>query len=134
MFDGKEWALPVLAKQHGLKPRTLYQRIFQYKMPIVEAVLTPVGEHKRRQNGKYKIGTASRRCPGNAHWAVRKLFELIEQEQIPLNLLAKRTGIVRETIGAWRYNGNPCFQNIEACFNVLGYKFIVIEKKQKLAE
>lgn len=126
IYDGKRWEVPSLARAVGLKPRTLHMRLFTYGIPVVDAVRTPVGEHKRRQRGLYKVGIASRRVPGNAHWAVKRLFELIEEHQIPLADLARRTGIARETIGSWRYNGNPTFANLEAAFNALGYKFHIM--------
>ncbi len=125
IYEGKTWEVPALARSVGLKPGTLHSRLFDYKMPVVLAIETPVGEHKRRQRGLYKIGIASRRVPGNAHWAVKRLFELIEEHQVPLSSLAKRTGIARETIGIWRYSGNPTFANIEAAFNALGYGFYI---------
>ncbi len=129
-YAGKKWRVPALARAVGLKPATLYSRIFDYKIPIVEAVETPVGMHKRRQRGLYKVGVASRRVPDNAHWAVRRLFELIEEHQVPLARLAKRTGIARETIGIWRYNGNPTFANLEAAINAMGHKFVIIPEDE----
>lgn len=131
IYAGKTWEVPALARAVGLKPATLHTRIFDYKIPIVQAVETPVGEHKRRQRGLFKVGIASRRVPGNAHWAVKRLFELIEQHQVPLASLAKRTGIARETIGLWRYIGNPTFANLEAAINALSHKFVIIPENEE---
>ena len=70
-------------------------------------------------------------CPEDAHWVVKRLFRIIEKEQISISLLGRKSGVQREAIASWRYAGNPKLMSIEACLNALGYEFRIVSIKEE---
>lgn len=127
-FVGEQWSIADLAKAYGLRPGTLYSRIFISGMSVEDAVTKKVRSHLKEQKGRPKVGLASKTCVRNTHWAIRKLFRIINMEKVPISVLSKRAGVEQETIRSWRKasKGNPGLMNIEACLNTLGYKFKIV--------
>lgn len=62
----------------------------------------------------------SLKVPPNAHRAVRKLFQQMNEEQIGILDLSERSGINKNTLKDWRTRTCPTVDNLEAALNVLG--------------
>lgn len=69
--------------------------------------------------------------PTQAHPLVRLLFDKMNYERIGLTDVAERAGIARETFKGWRSKHCPKVDDIEACFNVLGYSLTIKRKYQE---
>lgn len=65
------------------------------------------------------------RVPATGHPLVIKLFKEMNHQQIGIMDMADRTGIARETFKGWRTRHCPRITDLEACFNVLGYRLTV---------
>lgn len=64
------------------------------------------------------------------HPLTRLLFDEMRARHVSVAVMAKKSGIHRETIYRWaRADGKsgPSVVNIEACFNVLGLKIVATE-------
>lgn len=68
--------------------------------------------------------------PEKAHPLVRRLWQEIIRQQVPIWLVADKAGIHRQTMRSWRYHRPPKIADLEAALNVLGYKLAVVEKKE----
>lgn len=69
--------------------------------------------------------------PPHAHPLVRRLYQEIIRQQVPVAILAKKSGVSRQTIREWRTRLRPKLDDLEACFNVLGYELAVREKNDE---
>lgn len=59
---------------------------------------------------------------------VRKLFRIMNREEVSLSEVAKAVGVTREAIGAWRTHSSPQLLNFEAALNYLGYELVIKER------
>ncbi len=71
--------------------------------------------------------------PEKAHPLVRRLYAEIIRQQVPVWMVADKAGVHRQTMTGWRYYRPPKLADLEAAFNVLGYKLTVTEKKESEA-
>lgn len=65
--------------------------------------------------------------PQNAHPLVKRLFEELNRQRIPLSRVSCEAGVNEATIKNWRKRQRATLENIDAVFNSLGYR-IVVEK------
>lgn len=65
------------------------------------------------------------RVPENVHPLVRNLFEEMNRQRIGMLDMAERTGVGQSTMKHWRLMCSPSLANLEACYNVLGYKLSI---------
>lgn len=68
--------------------------------------------------------------PRLAHPLVRRLYELMNEEQIGVHDLAERSGISVGSLVNWRRRFIPRVDLLEACYNVLGYTLKPIRLRQ----
>ena len=59
---------------------------------------------------------------------VRLLFDLINQENVALSTVSKRSGVSVSTISDWRWRRSPSVTNLEAVLNVMGYELSIRRK------
>ena len=73
--------------------------------------------------------------PTTGHPAVRRLFELMVQQQAMIKTVAQRAGVSSTAMKGWKRKAcggqrtTASIDNIEACLNVLGYTLAVVPKK-----
>ena len=67
--------------------------------------------------------------PQHAHPLVRRLFEEMNHQRIGLTDMAERVGISRFTMNGWRTRHCPRIVELEACYNVLGYRLTLMVLK-----
>lgn len=65
--------------------------------------------------------------PQHAHPLVRRLYEEVIRQQVPIKILSKKSGVHPQTIREWRTRLRPKLDDLEACFGVLGYKITIKE-------
>jgi len=65
--------------------------------------------------------------PEHSHWAVKRLFEELNEQQMTLKELAVRSGVARSSMQQWKTRCNPTVTGLEAAFGVLGLKFKLVE-------
>lgn len=53
------------------------------------------------------------------------LFEKMNSEQIGVLDMAERSGVNKNTFKDWRTRTAPTIDNLDACFNVLGYTLTI---------
>lgn len=63
--------------------------------------------------------------PQHTHPLVRKLFEEMNRQQIGPIDMSDRSGINKNTFKDWRTRTAPTIDNLDACFNVLGFELSV---------
>lgn len=69
------------------------------------------------------------RIPTNVHPIVRRLFELMHEEQLGVLDMSERSGINRNTIKDWKARSIPNVLNFDACLNTLGYELAIRKKR-----
>jgi hypothetical protein len=67
--------------------------------------------------------------PQHAHPLVRRLFQEMNHQRIGMTDMAERVGMSRFTINGWRTRHCPRIVELEACYNVLGYKLTLLVLK-----
>lgn len=67
------------------------------------------------------------KVPPLAHPLVRRLYAELIRQQVPVRVLSDKSGVSRQTIREWRTRTRPKLEDIEACFNVLGYELTLKE-------
>lgn len=63
--------------------------------------------------------------PDKASPLIRLLFEKMNSEQIGVLDMSDRSGVNKNTFKEWRTRTVPTVDNLEACFNVLGYTLTI---------
>jgi len=85
--------------------------------------------HIRKATGISRYFAAGRPrplpIPRHVHPLVRRLFEIINEEKSPLQTIATRAGISRETIAFWRSRHMPVLDTFEAALNALDYELVI---------
>ena len=69
------------------------------------------------------------KVPERVHPLVRRLFELMREEQIGVLDMAARSGMNKNTLRDWRTRTVPIVTNLDACLNVVGYELCIRRKK-----
>jgi len=69
--------------------------------------------------------------PQHAHPLVRRLFQEMNHQRIGLTDMAERVGISRFTMNGWRTRHCPRIVELEACYNVLGYRLTLMVLKDE---
>ena len=67
--------------------------------------------------------------PQHAHPLVRRLFQEMNYQRIGMTDMAERVGMSRFTINGWKTSHCPRIVELEACYNVLGYKLTLLVLK-----
>ena len=67
--------------------------------------------------------------PQHAHPLVRRLFQEMNHQRIGMTDMAERVGMSRFTINGWRTRHCPRIVELEACYNVLGYRLTLLVLK-----
>lgn len=75
----------------------------------------------------------------SAHPLVVKLFGLMNEQQVQLDTMSDKSGVGTNALTDWRYRTNPNVPNLDACFNVVGFKLIAVpmdfdEEKAKVTQ
>lgn len=81
------------------------------------------------------------KIPEQANPLVRELFRLMQKHRVGVLEISHRSGINKNTLKDWRARTCPTVDNIEACFNSIGYTLAVVpidkstpaEKRRKAA-
>lgn len=77
----------------------------------------------RRTSSEYIAKRGGRKVapPKRSHPMVKRLFEIMAEEDMMLVDLVERSGVAKSTFKNWRTRTVPRIDQLEACFNVLGY-------------
>lgn len=67
--------------------------------------------------------------PQHAHPLVRRMFEEMNRQRIGVMDMAERVGISRFTMNGWKTRHCPRIVELEACYNVLGYRLTLLVLK-----
>ena len=67
------------------------------------------------------------KIPDHAHPLVRRLFEIMAEQQIGVVAMAEKSGVNKNTLKDWRCRSVPSVANIDACLNVMGYRLTIEE-------
>lgn len=107
--------ISILNRLRGSKKYApLNEQVRQFKLP----------KEQRLRFKKIKPAT-------KAHPLVRRLIELMNEEQCEIETLCKKVGISRTTFTQWRTIHTPRLDIIEACFTYFGRKLIDVPVKEK---
>jgi len=69
--------------------------------------------------------------PQHTHPLVRRLFQEMNHQRIGMTDMAERVGISRFTMNGWRTRHCPRIVELEACYNVLGYRLTLMVLKDE---
>jgi transcriptional regulator with XRE-family HTH domain len=68
------------------------------------------------------------RIPPRAHPLARRLIEELNAQERSQSWLARKAGVAHSTIDNWKYGTTPSLAHLEACFNALGFDFVVVQR------
>lgn len=69
--------------------------------------------------------------PDRAHPLVKKLFREMHRHQIGVLDMAERSGVNKNTLKDWRTRTVPRVPDLEACFNVIGYRLTAVSNHEE---
>ena len=72
--------------------------------------------------------TSKTSIPSHVSPLVRDLFRLVKASELTQLEIEIKAGVGQGTISHWREEHNPTINNLEACFNALGYHLIAIKR------
>lgn len=64
--------------------------------------------------------------PEHAHPMMKRLLVEMNRQQCTYQTMNERTGLHQDTIRRWRDKSVPKVDDLEACFNVLGFRLAVV--------
>ena len=96
-----------IEKRLHVSRSTLYRRLGELGIPAREPL--------KKSEYTIRIKPYPKASP-----LVAEMFKRVRVEQISLTNLARRSGVVRETIGRWGQGWDPLVHNLEAVGNCVG--------------
>jgi len=70
--------------------------------------------------------------PVHAHPAARIVFAEMKRQFVTYDELAHRSGVLRQTVKAWRNQNSPGISSMQACLGALGWSYLPVPKLENL--
>lgn len=67
----------------------------------------------------------------NLHPLVKRLFDMMREDQVAMRRLANRSGYDRKMLYNWRNGSMPSLSRISEVYEALGYDLVPVKKEPK---
>lgn len=92
--------------------------------------------HRRLRNLQFAAEARWRgklAIPQKCHPLIRRMFEIMNSEQVMISEVAPRAGVCRHTFNIWRKRQSPRLFDFEAALNALGYELRIVRRRDAMA-